>query len=1087
MAREAFKRKLTAILSADAVGYSRLMEEDEEATVRTLTSCIELITAIIEKHQGRVVDAPGDNILAEFSSVVDALRSAWDIQQEIKTKNAVEPENRRMHFRIGINLGDVIEDEARIFGDGVNIAARLEGLADEGGICISGTVYDQVKKKLPYRYDFRGEQTVKNIQEPIRVYLVLMDSDDKNASDGASPGVDVKWDEIKHLTPLRTKLCVPPPRSSWIKRSRLVKRMDEGFGRKLTLISAPAGFGKTTLLVDWVHTQKIPVAWFSIDKGDNDPLHFLTYVILGLQSLEAGTGKAALTMLQSPQPPPIEAILINLLNDVSRISTDLALVLDDYHLVDARPIHDLIAFLLENLPEQMHLIIATRSDPPLPLARVRSQNLLIELRAADLSFSADETASLFNQSLNLQLSRRDIQLLETRTEGWAAGLQLAALSLQGRKEPTDFIKGFKGDNRYIADYLTEEVLSRQPEHLRNFLLQTSILGRLCGPLCDAVIDQENSRQVLNNLEKANLFVIPLDDERCWYRYHQLFADLLAQRLRTQQGDRVPELHRRASQWFAKNGFKNEAVDHAFFAQDYDRAVQLIEEIAEIDWDRARESRLLRWFKKLPDEKIDANPKLCIFYARELFKSGYLDDAEKRLHAAEQMLESISSGNLNKKGLLGRIAVIRAYISFRTGDPSGTITFSSQALKLLPQEDLNWRSVAATTLGLGYGMDDMVKSQEAFSEAMKICKAAGNLYYHIFAGSLLASGMFRCGRLEAAKDMSRQLLNLAIENGIEQTGIGGSLYLNLGSILCEWNDLDEGIRLLNKGIEMSELGRDPVMLASCQLGLLRAFMYRMDLAGAVKLMENINERAGNFELPPWITNTISALKVFFWLGSGNLDAALQWAQKRGLRIDDKLDALHEVEYIALAHVLMAQNKLDEADRLLGRLIENATAGDRVYMIIEMRLWRVLIFTLKADSASALAELKLTLALAEPGGFIMMFVSKGKPVADLLEEIVAVKKRDHDATQAGFSLSYAKKILSAYKAATPPKIEGLLDPISERELEVLHLIAAGLSNKEIAEKLFISLNTVKTHTKNINSKLDVNSRIKAVARAKELGLL
>jgi len=348
-------------------------------------------------------------------------------------------------------------------------------------------------------------------------------------------------------------------------------------------------------------------------------------------------------------------------------------------------------------------------------------------------------------------------------------------------------------------------------------------------------------------------------------------------------------------------------------------------------------------------------------------------------------------------------------------------------------------------------------------------------------------MLRRGKFKEAKDFSLRLLSLAVENGIEQTGIVGSVYGNLGMIFCEWNDIDEGIRLINKGIDLSELGRDPVILASCQVSLLRAFMYQMDLAGALKLMENINERAGNFVLPPWITNVISALNVFFWLGGGNLSAALQWAEKRGLRIDDKLDGLHELEYIALAHILITQNKLNEADQLLQRLIENAKAGDRVYMMIEMRLMRILIFKAKQDTTAALTELKLALALAEPGGLIMIFVSKGKPVADLLEEIVAVKKGDHVASQAGFSLAYVKKILTAFKAGTPPKIEGLMDPISERELEVLHLIAAGLSNREIADKLFISLNTVKTHTKSINSKLDVNSRIKAVARAKELGLL
>ena len=910
----------------------------------------------------------------------------------------------------------------------------------------------------------------------------------KNDSSSSSlSDTNAKWPENQHLTPLRTKLCVPPLRAGWISRPRLEKRMDEGFERKLTLISAPAGFGKTTLLVDWIHRHKMPTAWFSVDKSDNDPLHFLTCVILGLQSLDAGTGKAALAMLQSPQPPPIEPILINLINDVSRISTEFALVLDDYHLVDDKFIHDMIAFLLENLPEQMHLIIATRADPPLRLARVRSQNLLTELRAADLSFSGDETVNLLNQSLGQQLSARDIQLIETRTEGWAAGLQLAVLSLQGRKDPSDFIKGFKGDNRYIADYLTEEVLNRQPEHLRIFLLQTSILERLYGPLCDAVTEQENSSQVLDTLEKANLFVVPLDDERSWYRYHQLFADLLKQRLHTHQSDLVPQLHLRASQWLAKNSFKNEAVDHAFFAQDYDRAVGLIEEIAEMDWDRARESRLLRWFKKLPDEKINAGPRLCIFHARELFKSGYMDEAEKRLQAAEQMLEAGSIGDLNKAGLRGRIAVIRAYMSTRTGDLSNTIDLSRQALELLPRRDLNWRSVAATLLGMGYGPGRLVEQQQAYAEAMEISKAAGNIYYHIFAGSCLASAMVQGGRLTETKNFIRQMLNLAIENGIEQTGIAGSLYGNLGLVLCEWGDFDEGIRLINKGIELSELGRDPVLVAVCELSLLRALIYQMDFGGVLKLMKDLNTLAGNFVLPSWIANVISAFNVFSWLGSGNLDAALKWAKESGLRADDKPDSLHEVEYLALAHILIAQNKLDEADQLLQRLIKNATSVGRVYMLIEMRLWRVLIFTLRADTAAALAELKLALALAEPGGFIMIFVSKGNHVAELLEEILAVKKRDHEAAGAGFSLSYAQKIRSAFKAVKPPKIEGLMDPISERELEVLRLIAAGLSNREIADKLFISLNTVKTHTKNINSKLDVNSRTRAVARAKELRLL
>ena len=889
------------------------------------------------------------------------------------------------------------------------------------------------------------------------------------------------------FTPLRPKVHIPPLQSAWISRPRLLRRLDEGFERRFTLISAPAGFGKTTLLVEWIHQKKIPAAWFSIDQKDNDPAHFLTYVIAGLQTLEAGIGKAALTLLQSPQPPHLESILINLINDVSGISKDAILVLDDYHAVDATPIHDLMAFLLDHLPEHLHLVMATRSDPPLLLARLRSQNQMTELRAADLSFTVDETADLFANSLNLQLSADDIHTLETRTEGWIAGLQLAALSLHGRQDPSKFLKAFRGDHRYIADYLTEEVLNRQSEPLRSFLLQTSILERLCDSLCDAVTGQQNSRQMLNTLEQANMFVIPLDDERRWYRYHHLFADLLRQHLQSKQGGLLAELHRRASQWFADNGFNSQAVDHALAAHDYGQAADLIQEIAEIDWDRARESRLLQWFKQLPEERIEANPELCIFYARELFKSGFLDDTERKVHAAEQMLTATSLSGVSKEELQGRIAVIRAYMATRAGDLSRTISFSSQALKLLPQSDVNWRSVAATTLGMGYGSDKLVEAQQAFSEAMQISKAAGNVYYHIFAGSCLASVVFKRGKLKEAEDISRKLLQLAVENGIEQTGIAGSLYGNLGMIFSEWNDIDKGIRLLHKGVELSELGRDPVILATCQVGLLRALMYRMDFSGAFKLMEDINKRAGNFTLPPWITNAISALNVFFLLGSGNLIAALQWAQERGLGIEDKLDGARELEYIALAHILLTQHKLDEADRLLLRLIDDARAGDRVYMMVEMRLMRMLILRAKQQTVDALNELKLALSLAEPGGLIMIFVSKGKPVAELLEEIVAVKKQDHDDANEGFSLLYAKKLLSILKAATAQKIGGLMDPISEREMEVLHLIAAGLSNREIADKLFISLNTVKTHTKSINSKLSVRSRTKAVARATELGLL
>jgi LuxR family maltose regulon positive regulatory protein len=892
-------------------------------------------------------------------------------------------------------------------------------------------------------------------------------------------------------TLLKTKMFIPLPRPGWISRLRLIEKMNEGFGRKLTLLSAPAGFGKTTLLTEWVHQKDIPSVWFSLDKSDNAPSQFLSYIIHGLRKIEENAGAGALAMLQSPQPPPIESIVINLINDVVHIPADIALILDDYHLIDNVTIHDIITFLLENMPSRMHLIIASRSDPPLLYARLRSQNQLTELRAADLGFTRDETLALFNDALDLQLSEQDIHLLETRTEGWIAGLQLAALSLRGREDASGFIKEFKGDHRYIADYLTEEVLNQQNEQVRDFLLRTSILGRMSGPLCDAVTGREDSGHVLSMLETANLFVIPLDDERIFYRYHHLFANLLEQRLRMDHGDLVPRLHDRASRWLAQNGFRNEAVDHALAAENYCRAAGLIEEIAEINWERAQDSRLMQWFGKLPDEWMNSNPILLIFHARELLKNRLLNDAENKLRHAEQLLDSEPGDARYKEALRGRMAVIRAYLAARTGDASRIIRFSNQAMEALPEKDLMWRSVTAAALGFSYGwmgIGDMKKAGHAFTEARDLCRTAGNVYYSVFAGSCLAAVLMIRGRLKEARELCMQSLHHAENNGIAQTGIVGGVYGTLGMINCEWNDLNEGIRLIEKGVELSRLSRDPVILASCRINLLRALLYRMDHKAASEMLGKLNQSTKEYMYPPWITNTIAAFNAFFLIAGGRLDAAAQWARERRLGIEDKFSSLRELEYLALAHMLIVRKQLDDADLLLNRLIENAADGDRVYSMIAIRMMRLSLFMARGDRASALDELKSALMLAEPGGFLMIFASKEKPVADLLEEIYKTQKKGRSKTTAFVSPSYIKKILMVFKTMAPPqKTEGLMDPLSDRELEVLHLIVAGLSNREIAEKLFISLNTVKTHTRNINSKLNVNNRAKAGARAKELGLL
>jgi len=903
---------------------------------------------------------------------------------------------------------------------------------------------------------------------------------------------------------LETKLYIPTPPQALVQRLRLIERLNEGMKGKLVLISAPAGFGKTTLLSDWIQQSKMPVAWFSVDKGNNDPVHFLNYIIAGLQTVDSSIGKAARNLMKSLQLLPIQSILINIINDVVSIKEDFILVLDDYHLVDTQQVHNLITFLLDQLPQQMHLIIATRSDPPLPLSRFRSQNQLIEIRAADLIFTTDETSLFLNEKLSLGLSENDIALLESRTEGWIAGLQLAALSLKGRKNKSSFINAFKGVDRYIVDYLVEEVLTRQSERIQNFLLQTSILDRLSGPLCDAVTQQTDSQEMLSALEKANLFIFPLDNERHWFRYHHLFADLLHQRLRQKHSEHIPELHHRAYDWYLRNELKYEAVDHLIAAQDFDRATHLIKEIAEIDWDRGRESKLFEWFKILPEEKICSSPQLCIFHARELLESGYREEAERRLQEAEGMLESVvekaseeSKGksaprpNIDKVDLQGRIAVIRAWMASYRGDIPKIIQYARLALKSLRKEDLMWRSVAATSLGFAHGWSgdgDLIKAHLAFSEAKDISETAGNIYMYLLASHSLYVIEMMQGQLKKNIEKFQNLIQLSEESGMSRIGIAGSNYGALGYLFCEINQFEEGIPLIKKGIRIAELGQDTITLVGGYFNLIRALYYKRDFASAQGIIQKIKKIAEDFALPPWMTHTLEACQALIWLITGNLNAATQWVKERGLSIDDELSQRQEAEHAVLARILIKQDRLDEADHLLKRLIENAKACTHNRTIIEMRLLKALTFYKKNEIDSALDELKQALALAEPEGFIQTFVIEGQPMAELLEKILGEKKKTAAKEKFSFSRAYAKKLLLVFKASKPPKKDlGLAEPLSQRELEVLHLIAAGLTNQEIAQKLFISLNTVRSHTKNINTKINVHNRTQAVARAKELGLL
>lgn len=908
----------------------------------------------------------------------------------------------------------------------------------------------------------------------------------------------------KQYTVLSTKFYIPRLRPYIVSRPRLLEKLNEVKERELALVSAPAGFGKTTLLSDWISQVKMPAAWISLDAGDNDIVHFLIYMIASLQQIKKDVGRVILTMLEIPQLPPVETLLAALINDIASIQKDFVLVLDDYHLVTTPIVHRAIQFLLEHLPQNMHLVIATRSDPPLPLSRLRSLNQLVELRAGDLCFNTDETSVFLNEKLSLGLSHGEIVMLESRIEGWIAGLHLAALSMQGREDLGSFIQEFKGDNRYIFDYLMEEVLNRQPEHIQSFLIQTSILDRLSGSLCDAVTGQKNSQQILNDLEKADLFLFPLDDERQWFRYHHLFADLLEHRLRQTHGDLLPELRRRAGEWCVRSGMKDQAVNHAIAAGDSEWAVSLIEEIAEDIWDRGQQAKLLKWFEAIPDELIDTNIQLCILYARALNVSGHQEAAEKKLRTAQNLLDSaedriaVTSSSvsgppfkLGRNELKGRIAVILSFVAAYKGDMLQLMQYARQAMESLHEKDLTWRAVAALALGFVHGWSgdgDLMSARYAFSEAKKVSEMSGNSYFYIYASSCLAGIDALQGRLKQAEETYKYLLNYAEENGLSETSMAGSVLGSWGGILCEWNKLGEGIRAIEKGIELTALGHDTVLLASNRIQMARASFLTGDYKRAQRVVHEIEKADSEFQIPPWLIHWASALKAEIWMASGDMDAVSRWVKERGLNNDDEITNRREYEHLALARFLMAQDGLDEAERLLTRLIRSAESGTRVYSLIQMRLLKALIAQERDKKKEALDEVRQALYLGEPGSFMRSFIKEGSHVAELLEIVLEEEKAGRPGKKAGLSQNYIKKLLLAFKADVPSKkVDGLTEPLSEREREVLILIAGGLSNQEIARKLFISLNTVRTHTKNINSKLNVHNRTQAAARAKELKLI
>jgi LuxR family maltose regulon positive regulatory protein len=900
---------------------------------------------------------------------------------------------------------------------------------------------------------------------------------------------------------LETKLYLPRPRRRLVPRPRLTERLNRGTESTLTLVSAPAGFGKTTLLAGWLASgggDGRSVAWLSLDEADNDPTRFWTYFIAALQSAAPEVGGGSLTMLQLSPPPPIDVVLATLLNELGAITSDVLLVLDDYHLIDASEVQDGMAFLLDHLPPRVHLVIASRADPPFALARLRARGELLELRAAELRFRPEEAAAYLNEVMGLGLAAPEIAALGERTEGWVAALQLAALSLQGRDDTADFIAGFAGDDRYIVDYLAEEVLQRQPAEVRRFLLQTAILDRLSGPLCEAVTGQDGGKAMLEALERGNLFVVPLDDHRRWYRYHHLFADVLRAHLRDEQSHQVPELHRRASAWYEQYGDLPEAIGHALAAEDFAGAARLVELAAPTLQKTRQEATLLSWLKTLPNGVLSFRPVLSALYAGCLLAGGVLEGVESRLADAERWLYTAAEReqpSMSSAGMVvvdaerflrlpGAIAVYRAGLALALGNVAETETHARRALELTVEDDHLGRGSAAGLLGLAAWTDgDLEEGHRMYSSCMTHLERAGYVADTLGCAIALADIRIAQGRLrEAARTYERALARS--KEGDEPPLRGtADMYVGLSELARERGDLQTAMQCITHSKELGEhLGLPQNRYRWC-VALARIRQAEGDIDAALDLL-NEAERLYVGDFFPNV-RPVAAMKARAWLMQGRLSDAIDWANERRLSPEDDLSYLREYEHITLARTLVAQANWDRAEqsvnaalRLLERLLQAAEAGGRTGSVIELLLLLALVSRARGATSMALTALTRALHLAEPEGYVRIFVDEGASMADLLQEAL---KRDAVPP-------YARRLLGAFRQApgSTPVTSALREPLSDRELDVLRLLGTDLDGPDIARELVVSLNTMRTHTKNIYSKLGVNSRRAAVQRAEQLGL-
>src|SRR5918998_785587 len=894
---------------------------------------------------------------------------------------------------------------------------------------------------------------------------------------------------------LRAKLYVPRYRADSVPRSRLHERLDEGARRELTVVSAPAGFGKTTLLADWSQRSELPVAWVSLDERDDDPVRFLLYLVAAIGTIYEDFGKSTRAFLSSLQSrEELEPVLTTLSNEILELPRDFVLVLDDYHTIRSETIHDALAFLLDHSPPPLHLVVAGRTSPPLPLPKLRARGRLTELGAPDLRFTHEEAADFLGRTMGLNLTAERVATLEQETEGWVAGLQLAAHALRGGKNDTSSpVEALEGSARHVFDYLADEVLSRQPEDVREFLLKTSVVETLNASLCEALTDTTDGQEMLERLNRDNLFLVPLDEGGRYYRYHHLFAAFLRERLGREHPDLILELHHRAGLWEEADGCLSGAIEHALAAEDFERAAGLIEEETRVRRTYVDASLLLRWLGTLPDELVSHRPGLCLLYAWELVHSGELEEAERRLRDTEEGLgldAGASTAGLSDKErtMLGEICIIRARMAAMRENAPLTTELSNRALDLLPEDELHLRGDVALDLGHAYcSVGDIESASKAFARAAATGRAADDLRTALFALRYQASLEISRGGLRRAEELLLDGQRLAESRPEGVPSVAGIIHTGMGELLYERGDLDEARRLLVEGIEHGRRSGEAKILVYGYVNLARVLMVQGDAKGAHSLIR----KAGGLT-PRW--PFIWAWQGRVLLGAGDVESAALWAREYGAS-QDYLSYPRHFERITMARVLLGEGRTDEALDSLGRLLEGAVSEGRMAHAIELLALLALASKRPGATGEALDHLERALALAQSEGFVRLFLDEGPPMATLLERLI--RERRDDGSYAAPN-GYAGRLLEHFAveaalcgspsngASRSSRGPGL-EPLSEREVEVLERVAAGRSNAEIARELYLSVGTVKAHLHHIFGKLLVRNRFQAVARARELQLL